>query len=194
MGGGKIKDATATPQDVMTGKVFYNNEGRQVGLADIFPYFTAKIPKNAIGAKRYFQYKELYTGGDESYSYGTPRKYIISGRKSTIISMDNNFGAASHADVCVSPMIDVKNIREINIVIGSYNYTFNFFLHFRGTGNYCLRLNSATSSDIYIDTQQNGVGHLFFKLKNDVLTEIGLFARSSETVFNLMRDCIITIR
>ena len=31
MGGGKIKDATATPQDVMTGKVFYNNEGRQVG-------------------------------------------------------------------------------------------------------------------------------------------------------------------
>lgn len=32
--GGKIKDATATPQDVMTGKVFYNNEGRQIGTKE----------------------------------------------------------------------------------------------------------------------------------------------------------------
>lgn len=30
-GGIRIKDATATPDDVMQGKVFYNNVGRQVG-------------------------------------------------------------------------------------------------------------------------------------------------------------------
>lgn len=30
-GGYRIKDATATPDDVMKGKVFYNNDGRQVG-------------------------------------------------------------------------------------------------------------------------------------------------------------------
>lgn len=37
-GGGKIKDATALPEDVAAGKVFYNNDGKQVG--------TSKILKN----------------------------------------------------------------------------------------------------------------------------------------------------
>ena len=31
MGGGKIRDATALPEDVRKGKVFYNNMGRQEG-------------------------------------------------------------------------------------------------------------------------------------------------------------------
>ena len=30
-GGGKITDATATPEKVFSGEVFYNNEGRQIG-------------------------------------------------------------------------------------------------------------------------------------------------------------------
>lgn len=34
MGGGKIKDATALPEDVRKGKVFYNNQGRQIGVRD----------------------------------------------------------------------------------------------------------------------------------------------------------------
>lgn len=33
-GGGKIKDATALPSDVAKGKIFYNNQGRQVGTAE----------------------------------------------------------------------------------------------------------------------------------------------------------------
>ena len=33
-GRGKIKDATAIPSDVMNGKIFYNNDGRQVGSND----------------------------------------------------------------------------------------------------------------------------------------------------------------
>lgn len=49
MGGGKIKDATATPQDVMTGKVFYNNDGRQVGIKNEaikgLKVFNLSIPK-----------------------------------------------------------------------------------------------------------------------------------------------------
>ena len=36
-GGGKIKDATALPEDVREGKIFYNNNGRQAG--------TGKMPK-----------------------------------------------------------------------------------------------------------------------------------------------------
>lgn len=42
MGGGKIKDATAAPQDVMTGKVFYNNEGRQEGTLESNPWSDLK--------------------------------------------------------------------------------------------------------------------------------------------------------
>lgn len=34
-GGGKIKDATAQPEDVMQGKIFYNNEGRKIGAYDL---------------------------------------------------------------------------------------------------------------------------------------------------------------
>ena len=30
-GGGKITDATATPEKVFSGEIFYNNEGRQIG-------------------------------------------------------------------------------------------------------------------------------------------------------------------
>ena len=30
-GGGVITDATATPEDVVSGQIFYNNNGRQVG-------------------------------------------------------------------------------------------------------------------------------------------------------------------
>ena len=29
----RIKDATAVPSDVLSGKVFYNNQGRQIGSA-----------------------------------------------------------------------------------------------------------------------------------------------------------------
>lgn len=39
MGGGKIKDATALPSDVAKGKVFYNNEGRQVGTNTPFKVY-----------------------------------------------------------------------------------------------------------------------------------------------------------
>lgn len=40
-GGIRIKDATATPDDVMQGKVFYNNDGKQVGNG-IFPFLREK--------------------------------------------------------------------------------------------------------------------------------------------------------
>ena len=36
-GGKKIKDATAVPSDVASGKVFYNNGGRQIGTGELVP-------------------------------------------------------------------------------------------------------------------------------------------------------------
>lgn len=46
MGGGKIKDATALPSDVAKGKVFYNNEGRQVGNKDFLEEKVASFSIN----------------------------------------------------------------------------------------------------------------------------------------------------
>lgn len=50
MGGGKIKDATALPGDVLKEKVFYNNDGRQVGEF-IPPQYEIKIYDFSIPAQ-----------------------------------------------------------------------------------------------------------------------------------------------
>ena len=41
-GGGKIKDADALPGDVRSGKVFYNNQGRQEGTLESNPWSDLK--------------------------------------------------------------------------------------------------------------------------------------------------------
>ncbi len=42
----RIKDATAVPSDVLSGKVFYNNQGRQIGKASLSNFKTVVISKN----------------------------------------------------------------------------------------------------------------------------------------------------
>lgn len=44
-GGGKIKDATATPKDVIKGKIFYNNNGRNVGTRGDYAIYSHKFLK-----------------------------------------------------------------------------------------------------------------------------------------------------
>lgn len=53
MGGGKIRDATALPEDVRKGKVFYNNQGKQTGMLEPNPWsdlksFEITIPKSDL--------------------------------------------------------------------------------------------------------------------------------------------------
>ena len=69
-GGGKIKDATAVPSDVMKGKVFYNNDGRQVGISNAVniktvtyncKYGQGSYTSISTGKRLYLVY---YSGGD----------------------------------------------------------------------------------------------------------------------------------
>lgn len=66
--GKKINDATAVPSDVMSGKVFYNNDGRQVGT---HPKLTiSHVFNKSIGGTQaaYYVRGSLVCEGNEVYS------------------------------------------------------------------------------------------------------------------------------
>lgn len=56
-GGGKIRDATAVPSDVASGKVFYNNNGRQVGDNSFNKIFPSNIKEYTLNFKKDVYYK-----------------------------------------------------------------------------------------------------------------------------------------
>lgn len=87
-GGKKIKDATALPPDVKKGKIFYNNDGRQVGTAEDDPllnYLKSKFGENVktmmVGA--------LGTGYSDSGNYYA---YISCGKDNKFQISRNSYG------------------------------------------------------------------------------------------------------
>ena len=66
-GGGKIKDATAVPSDVASGKVFYNNDGRQVGSGNSVKSFMFYPSKNTSNP-------QIVLDGRFSWCYFTSNK------------------------------------------------------------------------------------------------------------------------
>lgn len=71
IGGGKIKDATALPSDVRQGKIFYNNEGRRVGTADIEKEFIYTRPSSDSESMAFNYYQGFDNSGllKEVYSH-----------------------------------------------------------------------------------------------------------------------------
>ena len=75
MGGGKkIKDATALQEDVVNGKVFYNNEGRQVGSGEFLEEKSISVQNPNTGNIKNVKYNHYYIdSGGLMYNvkYGT---------------------------------------------------------------------------------------------------------------------------
>ena len=65
MGGGKIKDATALPSDVASGKIFYNNQGRQEGTANIKNIKTVTLIKKGSSSGSLSSFECLQFDVDE---------------------------------------------------------------------------------------------------------------------------------
>lgn len=71
-----IHDATALPEDVMVGKVFYNNDGRQVGTGAALTVLSAHINGNEnLGNKSYSDVGTLKNIDGDSYLSANATEY-----------------------------------------------------------------------------------------------------------------------
>ena len=135
-GGAKpIKDATATPADVATGKVFYNNEGRHVGEAnDVFKNktYAVKVNTSTIGSVNCITITAKSNGfSDSSYTYSR--------------------------DYCAEIALDYKRINTVNVSGTTYkiyqdkrvlgDIAVGFLLN-NGYGNY--HMIAMSSNKIYL--------------------------------------------
>lgn len=86
-GGNVINDATATPDDVVAGKVFYNNDGKVEGTLPISSYAEIKsvtLPLKRSNSYNTFNYRTMYmyetngTLGSEDWTGTVSQRYTSS--------------------------------------------------------------------------------------------------------------------
>lgn len=184
-GGKKIKDATAVPGDVAQGKVFYNNDGRQVGNGKTLKTYEITIPKNteltdrSLGFSSVNDLRVLQTGT-------TPLTYsnsLRNGQDSFIYSIHNGtaFTIRKHINFKVNiPFDDILSI-EIKLPIKTF-LIFGKYSYAKPTRHSVEVPNLGVSNFSYY-------ARLYFNINNNVLTDIGLmtyydYVDYSQTLLN----------
>lgn len=152
MGGGKIRDADALPEDVRKGKVFYNNQGRQVGNAEIESYKEFTVNGSPQGGGTY------YISNLAGFAW-----FKLDGWTTKLLGIRT--GSMSY-DVSVKlPTSIIKGFR--------YNGN-TYLMEFNCNGNYAMVFNDSDNTDflnipykfcIYKDT-------IYFHLSHDVQVTI----------------------
>lgn len=185
-------DATAVPSDVAKGKVFYNNQGRQVGTGDVFPYMVINFAKNTvIESISNVKLGITYVSGITDFVYNSPKKQISPGNNTVIAVSDST--TYSIYGVFAETNIDIRNVRDITLKIGSYVYHLNFYLYFRDNKGMGIPIYD-NSRELILDTTNTYGGKFFIHLSNNIIRKIGLCLNvSSEKNLTLKYDCQITI-
>lgn len=169
-GGKKIKDATAVPGDVAQGKVFYNNDGRQVGNGKTLKTYVINIPKNteftdeSIGFSSVNDVRVLQTGTNPlTYSNS-----LQNGQDSFIYTMHNSTAFSIRKHINFKVNIPFDNILSIEIKL-----PIKTFLIF---GKYYYAKPTRHSVDVPNLTVSNFSynARLYFNVNNNVLTDVGL--------------------
>lgn len=103
-GGGKIKDATALPENVEEGKIFYNNNGRQVGTKQTVKTKMLDFPQNSSSSSQL---------NKASYRYRTYCEDRVSGLEETIDTYLNYewMQSLSGATEIISVIVNGEEIR-----------------------------------------------------------------------------------
>ena len=138
-GGGKIKDATATPQDVMTGKVFYNNHGKQIGTAEILAIKIFRFEKGTELQKPTYNYSHSYCWGSQQkgvdvYNYfnsGTGFYSFNHGYEHYIFQQYSGESNLFRQTLEIDTNVALKDIESISVLSGSYKYNIHFSEYFK---------------------------------------------------------------
>ncbi len=157
-GGGKIRDATALPEDVRNGKVFYNNQGKQTGLLDVPELKTLEISLLSEPGKGNFEIP--YTSTELSLGE-TPK-----GKKTVYFNGGYRVGSFSYSK---SYQLKYERIEGIEIDGVYYEFylpctsAYSFFGYGRTSGIVYLLFNY---DRIYLGENSNYLGNkvkLYYK-------------------------------
>lgn len=150
VGGGKIKDATAVPSDVASGKTFYNNDGKQVGNGNIISYKEFVVPTTTN--RQYYDRHQLSV-------YLRPNADALSIQGYNTTTSYSHYGAFSLPEnVTKIKGIEIEGIKYLCDFSLNSGMGWGIAFNPSGSGNdeYCTLMNGM----IYSGKKNNGTGNV----------------------------------
>lgn len=182
-GGKPIRDATATPADVASGKVFYNNEGRQIGaFTDCLKMSQFVFPEgNYVSVNSFTMYYFKFYRKSGQYIYTNINKWNCEER--TLCEEGGSEDIDRKIEVTLPAEIKFSNVEKI-IIRGKDEYnkrkddaSIVIKLYHPADLQYDGKYGFHFSSELWHNTN-SGSGFLYFALINNYITSIGLGNKS----------------
>lgn len=139
VGGKSTKDATAVPGDVKKGKIFYNNQGRQIGTAELLATKIFRFEKGTELQQPTYNYSHSYCWGSQQkgvdvYNYfnsGTGFYNFKNGYEHYIFQQYSGESNLFRQTLEIDTNVALKDIESISVLSGSYKYNIHFSEYFK---------------------------------------------------------------